>query len=59
MGRALGADSPPTITVLEDAEKTAVLERLVLARKMVDSTDALKWLTSWKTPEERNNNAVC
>ncbi len=39
---------------LEDAEKVAVLGRLALARKMVDSTDALEWLTSWKTPEERN-----
>ncbi|KAA0894075.1 hypothetical protein [Oryzomonas rubra] len=39
---------------LEDAEKAAVLDRLALARKMVDSRDALKWLTSWKTPEERN-----
>ncbi len=39
---------------LEDEEKAAVLERLALARKMVDTTDALKWLTAWKTPEERN-----
>lgn len=39
---------------LEDEEKAAVLKRLALARKMVDTTDALKWLTSWKTPEERN-----
>lgn len=39
---------------LEDEEKAAVLERLALARKMVDSTDALKWLASWKTPQERN-----
>jgi GTP1/Obg family GTP-binding protein len=39
---------------LEDEDKAAVLERLTLARKMVDNTDALKWLTSWKTPEERN-----
>ena len=39
---------------LKYEEKVAVLERLALARKMVDSTDALKWLASWKTPEERN-----
>ncbi len=39
---------------LEDEEKAGVLERLALARKMVDTTDALKWLASWKTPEERN-----
>lgn len=39
---------------LEDGEKAAVQERLTLARKMVDTTDALKWLASWKTPEERN-----
>lgn len=39
---------------LEEEEKAAVLERLALARKMVDSTDALKWIASWKTPEERN-----
>lgn len=40
-------------TFLEEDKKTSVLERLTLARKMVDTTDALKWLTSWKTPEER------
>lgn len=28
-------------------------ERLALARKMVDTTDALRWLAAWKTPEER------
>jgi len=39
---------------LEEDEKTAVLERLALARKMVDTTDALRWLAAWKTPEERN-----
>lgn len=39
---------------LEEDQKTAVLERLAQARKMVDTTDALKWLTSWKTPEEQN-----
>lgn len=39
---------------LEDEKKAAVLERLALARKMVDTTDALKWLASWNTPEERN-----
>lgn len=25
-----------------------------LARKIVDTTDALQWLASWKTQEERN-----
>ena len=48
------ADVERRITNLEDEEKASVLERLALARKMVDTTDALKWLTSWKTPEERN-----
>ena len=38
---------------LEEDQKAAVLERLELARKMVDSTDALQWLVSWETPEER------
>ncbi len=38
---------------LEENQKTAVLERLALARKMVDTTDALRWLAAWKTPEER------
>jgi hypothetical protein len=38
---------------LEEGKKTAVLERLALARKMVDTTDALRWLAAWKTPEER------
>ena len=39
---------------MEDEEKAAVLDRLALARKMVDTTDALRWLAAWKTPEERN-----
>lgn len=38
---------------LEEDQKTAVLERLALARKMVDTTDALRWLAAWKTPAER------
>ncbi len=38
---------------LEEDQKTAILERLALARKMVDTTDALRWLAAWKTPEER------
>lgn len=38
---------------LDEDQKAAVLERLELARKMVDSTDALQWLVSWETPEER------
>ena len=49
------ADVERRIADMEGEEKASVLERLALARKMVDSTDALKWLTSWKTPEERNN----
>jgi GTP1/Obg family GTP-binding protein len=44
---------------LEDDQRETVMDRLMLARKMVDTTDALKWLTSWKTPEERNSKAVC
>lgn len=40
-------------TSLEEDQKAAVLERLEIARKMVDSTNALKWLVSWKTPDER------
>ncbi|ACD95139.1 hypothetical protein [Trichlorobacter lovleyi] len=43
---------------LEDVEKAAVLDRLTLARKMVDTTDALKWLAAWKTPEERNQGPI-
>ena len=39
---------------LEEDKKTVVLERLALARTMVDTTDALSWLASWETPEERN-----
>jgi GTP1/Obg family GTP-binding protein len=39
---------------LEEDQKAAVLERLALARTMVDTTDALLWLESWKAPEERN-----
>jgi hypothetical protein len=39
---------------LEDGQRETVMERLLLARKMVDTTDALKWLATWKTPEERN-----
>jgi len=38
---------------LEEDQKAAVLERLALARKMVDTTDALRWLAAWKAPEER------
>ncbi|SNB47472.1 hypothetical protein [Geobacter sp. DSM 9736] len=38
---------------LEEEQKAAVLERLALARTMIDSTDALQWLAAWKTPEER------
>lgn len=38
---------------LGDDEKAFILERLELAREMVDSTDALQWLRSWKTPDER------
>ncbi|WP_298437807.1 hypothetical protein [Geobacter sp.] len=38
---------------LDDEEKAMVLERLKLARKMVDTTDALQWLRSWKAPDER------
>jgi hypothetical protein len=38
---------------MEGEQKAAVLERLALARTMIDSTDALKWLVAWKTPEER------
>lgn len=38
---------------LEEDQTAAVLERLALARKMVDTTDALRWLAAWKTPEER------
>ena len=37
----------------EENQKAAVLERLELARSMIDITDALEWLASWKTPEER------
>jgi hypothetical protein len=37
----------------EENQKAAVLERLELARSMIDITDALEWLVSWKTPEER------
>ena len=48
------ADVERRIADMEDEEKAAVLERLALARKMVDTTYALKWLASWKTPEERN-----
>lgn len=48
------ADVEHQIADMEGEEKASVLERLTLARKMVDSTDALKWLASWKTPEERN-----
>lgn len=51
------ADVERRIADLEAEEKATILERLTLARKMVDSTDALKWLESWKTPEERNNSA--
>ena len=39
---------------LEADQKAVVLERLALARTMVDTTNALSWLTSWETPEERN-----
>jgi len=39
---------------LEDGQRETVIGRLMLARKMVDTTDALKWLATWKTPEERN-----
>jgi hypothetical protein len=39
---------------LEIDQKATVLERLALARTMVDTTDALLWLESWKAPEERN-----
>lgn len=38
---------------MEEDQKAAVLERLALARTMVDTTDALRWLASWKTPRER------
>ena len=38
---------------LEEVQKPAVLDRLSLARKMAETTDALNWLASWKTPEER------
>lgn len=39
---------------LEADQKAVVLERLALARTMVDTTNALSWLASWETPEERN-----
>jgi GTP1/Obg family GTP-binding protein len=39
---------------LEADQKAIVMERLALARTMVDTTNALSWLTSWETPEERN-----
>jgi hypothetical protein len=42
---------------LEEKQKAAVLERLALARRMIDSTDALEWLAAWKTPEERTTGS--
>jgi hypothetical protein len=38
---------------MEKNPKAVVLDRLALARTMIDSTDALKWLAVWKTPDER------
>jgi hypothetical protein len=42
---------------MEEEQKAAVLERLELARRMIDSTDALEWLAAWKTPEERTSGS--
>jgi hypothetical protein len=47
------ADVEYRVTNMKGDQKAAVLERLELARKMVDSTDALEWLVAWKTPDER------
>ena len=43
------------VASLKEEQKSVIQERLMLARKMIDSTNALTWLTSWKTPEERNS----
>ena len=47
------ADVERQAATMEEDQKAAVLERLALARRMADTTDALRWLASWKTPEER------
>lgn len=47
------ADIEERAAKLGDDEKTVVLERLRLAREMVDGIDALQWLQSWRTPDER------
>lgn len=47
------ADAERQAADLDDDEKAIVLERLKLARKMVDTTDALQWLRSWRAPHER------
>jgi hypothetical protein len=52
------ADVERRTTALEDEDKAAVLERLALARKMVDAADALKWLESWKTPEGKKSGPL-
>ncbi len=49
------ADVERRVASLEEVQKSAVLDRLSLARKMAETTDALNWLASWKTPEERES----
>jgi hypothetical protein len=47
------ADAERRAAELGDDEKVLVLERLKLAREMVEITDALQWLRSWRAPDER------
>lgn len=47
------ADAERRAEDLSDDEKGIGLERLKLARELVGSTDALKWLRSWMAPDER------
>lgn len=34
-------------------------EPMTKARTLIDSTDALLWLETWKTPEERTAGSSC
>lgn len=47
------ADAEQRAEGLGNDEKAMILERLKLARAMVDSIDALQWLRSWRAPDER------
>lgn len=50
------ADVEQRAANLEEEQRVVVLERLAQARALTDSTDALKWLTAWKTPDERKTS---